>query len=174
MHPKHMVSNLRFMRPVPGLHRRSRSSSLEREDLRQIICLVDAPNAEAASTVNRDAHGLVAEAIRGVTRRRPTPGVERLLAERASLAWLRAAPQPKHREDARGLGLVCSEPRTQLDEPTPELIALFSCHLCRLDGEGRSSDLDRDSRVLLEVVIPVRILWGSALGRRDDHVVPVR
>jgi hypothetical protein len=57
-------------------------------DLRQIICLVDAPNAEAASTVNRDAHGLVTEAIRGVTRRRPTPAVERLLAERASLAWL--------------------------------------------------------------------------------------
>jgi hypothetical protein len=29
----------------------------------QIFCLVDAPDAEAANTVHREAHGLVADAI---------------------------------------------------------------------------------------------------------------
>jgi hypothetical protein len=29
----------------------------------QIFCLVEAPDAEAAATVHRDAHGLVADAI---------------------------------------------------------------------------------------------------------------
>lgn len=29
----------------------------------RIFCLVDAPNAEAANTVHRDAHGLVADEI---------------------------------------------------------------------------------------------------------------
>lgn len=29
----------------------------------QIICLVDAPDAEAANTVHREAHGLVADSI---------------------------------------------------------------------------------------------------------------
>jgi hypothetical protein len=29
----------------------------------QIFCLVEAPDAEAANTVHRDAHGLVADAI---------------------------------------------------------------------------------------------------------------
>jgi hypothetical protein len=29
----------------------------------QIFCLVEAPNAEAAATVHREAHGLVADAI---------------------------------------------------------------------------------------------------------------
>jgi hypothetical protein len=33
------------------------------EDRGQIFCLVDAPNAEAAATVHRQAHGLVADAI---------------------------------------------------------------------------------------------------------------
>jgi hypothetical protein len=33
----------------------------------KIICLVDAPNAEAANTAHPYAHGLVAEAICGVT-----------------------------------------------------------------------------------------------------------
>ena len=32
-----------------------------------IFCLVDAPNAEAANTVHRDAHGLVADEIFEVT-----------------------------------------------------------------------------------------------------------
>ncbi len=33
------------------------------EDQGQIFCLVDAPDAEAANTVHREAHGLVADAI---------------------------------------------------------------------------------------------------------------
>jgi hypothetical protein len=33
------------------------------EDNGKIFCLVDAPSAEAANTVHRDAHGLVAEEI---------------------------------------------------------------------------------------------------------------
>lgn len=33
----------------------------------KIFCLVDAPNAEAASTVHREAHGLVADEIFSVT-----------------------------------------------------------------------------------------------------------
>ena len=33
----------------------------------KIFCLVDAPNAEAAATVHREAHGLVAEEIYEVT-----------------------------------------------------------------------------------------------------------
>ena len=37
------------------------------EDTGTIFCLVDAPNAEAASTVHREAHGLVADEIFEVT-----------------------------------------------------------------------------------------------------------
>ncbi|MCW2857297.1 MAG: putative gualylate cyclase protein [Marmoricola sp.] len=33
------------------------------EDQGQIFCLVDAPTAEAANTVHREAHGLVADEI---------------------------------------------------------------------------------------------------------------
>ena len=33
------------------------------EDSGKIFCLVDAPDAEAANTVHRDAHGLVADEI---------------------------------------------------------------------------------------------------------------
>lgn len=33
------------------------------EDTGKIFCLVDAPDAEAANTVHREAHGLVAEEI---------------------------------------------------------------------------------------------------------------
>jgi hypothetical protein len=33
----------------------------------KIFCLVDAPDAEAANTVHREAHGLVAEEIYTVT-----------------------------------------------------------------------------------------------------------
>ena len=33
------------------------------EDNGKIFCLVDAPDAEAANTVHREAHGLVADAI---------------------------------------------------------------------------------------------------------------
>ncbi len=33
------------------------------EEKGQIFCLVDAPDAETANTVHREAHGLVAEAI---------------------------------------------------------------------------------------------------------------
>ena len=33
----------------------------------KIFCLVDAPDAEAANTVHREAHGLVADAIYPVT-----------------------------------------------------------------------------------------------------------
>jgi hypothetical protein len=33
------------------------------EPHRKIFCLVDAPNAEAAATVHREAHGLVADEI---------------------------------------------------------------------------------------------------------------
>ena len=33
----------------------------------KIFCLVDAPDAEAASTVHREAHGLVADEIHAVT-----------------------------------------------------------------------------------------------------------
>jgi hypothetical protein len=33
------------------------------DDLGRIFCLVDAPSAEAASTVHREAHGLVAQEI---------------------------------------------------------------------------------------------------------------
>jgi hypothetical protein len=33
------------------------------EDAGRIFCLVDAPDADAASTVHREAHGLVANAI---------------------------------------------------------------------------------------------------------------
>jgi len=33
------------------------------EDRGQIFCLVEAPDAEAAHTVHRDAHGLVADSI---------------------------------------------------------------------------------------------------------------
>jgi Protein of unknown function (DUF4242) len=32
----------------------------------KVFCLVDAPNAEAASAVNREAHGLVADEIYAV------------------------------------------------------------------------------------------------------------
>jgi hypothetical protein len=68
--------------------------------LGKIIYLIDAPpNAEVTNTVHRDAHGLVAEAIYSVTEG-DSPRLERLLAERASLGWLRAARQPKPREDA--------------------------------------------------------------------------
>jgi hypothetical protein len=37
------------------------------EEAGKIFCLVDAPNAEAAHTVHRDAHGLVADEIYLVT-----------------------------------------------------------------------------------------------------------
>jgi hypothetical protein len=33
------------------------------EDTGQVFCLVDAPNAEAARTVHREAHGLLADSI---------------------------------------------------------------------------------------------------------------
>ena len=33
----------------------------------KIFCLVEAPDAEAANTVHREAHGLVADEIHGVT-----------------------------------------------------------------------------------------------------------
>ena len=33
------------------------------EDNGKVFCLVDAPSAEAASTVHREAHGLVADAV---------------------------------------------------------------------------------------------------------------
>jgi hypothetical protein len=33
------------------------------EQAGKIFCLVDAPNAEAANTVHREAHGLVADAV---------------------------------------------------------------------------------------------------------------
>ena len=33
------------------------------EGARKVFCLVDAPSAEAAATVHREAHGLVAERI---------------------------------------------------------------------------------------------------------------
>jgi hypothetical protein len=36
------------------------------EDKGAIFCLVDAPHAEAAHTVHRDAHGLVADEIYSV------------------------------------------------------------------------------------------------------------
>jgi hypothetical protein len=41
-------------------------------------------------------------------------------------------------------------------------------------GKRRGSYFDCDSRVFLQVVIPVRVRRSSALGRRDDHVVPIR
>jgi hypothetical protein len=37
------------------------------EDDGKIFCLVDAPDAEAANTVHREAHGLVADEIHPVT-----------------------------------------------------------------------------------------------------------
>jgi hypothetical protein len=37
------------------------------EDNRKIFCLVEAPDAEAAATVHREAHGLVADHIYPVT-----------------------------------------------------------------------------------------------------------
>jgi len=37
------------------------------ENAGKIFCLVDAPDAEAASTVHREAHGLVADEIYEVT-----------------------------------------------------------------------------------------------------------
>ena len=37
------------------------------EEAGKIFCLVDAPNAEAANTVHRQAHGLVADEIYPVT-----------------------------------------------------------------------------------------------------------
>jgi hypothetical protein len=37
------------------------------EDKGMIFCLVDAPDAEAANTVHREAHGLVADEIHLVT-----------------------------------------------------------------------------------------------------------
>jgi hypothetical protein len=36
------------------------------EDQGKIFCLVDAPDADAANTVHREAHGLVADQIYGV------------------------------------------------------------------------------------------------------------
>jgi Protein of unknown function (DUF4242) len=36
------------------------------EDQGKIFCLVDAPDAESANTVHREAHGLVADEIFGV------------------------------------------------------------------------------------------------------------
>lgn len=36
------------------------------ENAGKIFCLVDAPDAEAANTVHRDAHGLVADEIHAV------------------------------------------------------------------------------------------------------------
>ncbi len=37
------------------------------EEAGKIFCLVEAPNAEAANTVHREAHGLVADEINSVT-----------------------------------------------------------------------------------------------------------
>lgn len=37
------------------------------EEAGKIFCLVEAPNAEAANTVHREAHGLVADEIYSVT-----------------------------------------------------------------------------------------------------------
>jgi len=37
------------------------------EEAGKVFCLVEAPNAEAANTVHREAHGLVADAIYPVT-----------------------------------------------------------------------------------------------------------
>lgn len=37
------------------------------EEAGKIFCLVDAPNAEAANTVHREAHGLVADEIYSVS-----------------------------------------------------------------------------------------------------------
>jgi hypothetical protein len=37
------------------------------EEQGRIFCLVDAPTAEAAATVHREAHGLVAQSIHPVT-----------------------------------------------------------------------------------------------------------
>jgi len=37
------------------------------EEAGKIFCLVEAPNAEAANTVHREAHGLVADKIYSVT-----------------------------------------------------------------------------------------------------------
>lgn len=37
------------------------------EEAGKIFCLVEAPSAEAANTVHREAHGLVADAIYSVT-----------------------------------------------------------------------------------------------------------
>lgn len=37
------------------------------EEAGKIFCLVDAPDAEAANTVHRDAHGLVADEIYSVS-----------------------------------------------------------------------------------------------------------
>ena len=62
--------------------------------------------------------------------------------------------------------------RPHFDEPAPEFVALFARHLGRLDWEGRGPDLDRDSRVFLQVVVPVRIRRSPALGRSDDRSFP--
>jgi hypothetical protein len=41
----------------------------------KVFCLVDAPDAEAANTVHREAHGLVADEIYPVAQGEPIPGM---------------------------------------------------------------------------------------------------
>jgi hypothetical protein len=46
-----------------GAHGVSYKKYWVNEELGKIFCLVEAPDAEAANTVHRDAHGLVADQI---------------------------------------------------------------------------------------------------------------
>ena len=48
---------------VQGKHGVKYISYWFNEDLGRVYCLVDAPNAEAAHTVHKEAHGLVADEI---------------------------------------------------------------------------------------------------------------
>src|SRR5581483_8719137 len=70
-----------------------------------------------------------------------------------------------------GLLLVLGEARHELLLPLPDPVPLLALGDASAHIEGVGADLDGDVRVCLDVVEPVGVRRGAALGREDSEAV---
>src|SRR5437867_13099034 len=88
---------------------------------------------------------------------------------RAGLGTVGRPLQDDHRDLAPGPSLVVGEARHQLPLPGPDAVALLPLGDAGHHVAGLRSDLDPGLRVRDEVVVPVGVAVGTALGPEHGH-----
>ncbi len=81
--------------------------------------------------------------------------------------------QCDHRDLAGCPPLVTGELRIEFRLPGVESVSLLTSDDGGNGLVGRGSDLDRDFGVGYQIVVPVRVGWGTAFGGEDEQAVAV-